>query len=500
MNKKLLNILAAIKLFQQQKEELRQINDEKGKLETESEYSQKFVELSKAFAGESILFTSLSELNNANTFDELLQIIETEVQKKLNTQESYDENEIKEYYDNELSEEEKKQYDSYENFRKTILEEWQKHENARKEKLENLLNEFKNLGKPYEDMKRKQQELDARRVDLLNERWSLLENDLKNINVKLLENGIEYQNGLPVLKEDMDVVTTVPGLDADNLSLDDLVMVHATRYFPENGIIKTHRDATGARRNTIHTALNGRVTSHMYGNWDNCGIIILDPLKEHIDQVECVYSVDTFAYGSMKLSNESIILINKDQYNKFYEQNKEYIDNNKDRIMLFSGDSLIIVDKVLSMLGYAPQKANEWAWSNKYNSDMLDKFVHENYPDKLNAAHSMTPYNTAEKVEARGSILESFGMKNDGNDKIISLDVLYALREYNKDKTTKQFIEDAGVFVKDDEIHLLGIKDHINLLKSNNISEFQIERIDLLIKKYQMMNNLQTEDTETRHR
>ena len=168
--------------------------------------------------------------------------------------------------------------------------------------------------------------------------------------------------------------------------------------------------------------------------------------------------------------------------------------------MLYSGNSLLAVEKVLSMLGYVPQKCDQWSWEDKKANDMLNNLVKTQYPNKLNVAHDVTPYSTVEKSLTRKDTLASFGIKDDGNDIIITPDILYALRKNNKDITLEQFITNVGVFVNDNEIHLLGIKDHIELLRSGKVSPFQIEKIDLLLKKYELMQHYQEEKENTSHR
>ena len=500
MNKELSSVLEAVRLYQSINEEIARIDREKDNLSVNSEYWKKVNELLKSFGEEGLFFVSPEESIYDKPFDELLADVDEKVQSKINMLSDYDEAELIDYYNNELSEEDKKQYASYEEFKKKLLEDYFKEQDAKKTKLNNLLNEFKNLKSSYDDMNRKLQELDGKRITLLNERWELLQTKLNNYSVDFMEKGMEYQNGFPLVKDDMDVVNKEKEFDENNFSVNDLVMVHATDYFPQNGIIKSTRDATDSKRNTIHTSLNGRVSSHNFGNWDDCGIIVLDPLKEHIDQVECVYSVDTFTYGSMRLSSDAMILINNNKFAKIYEENKDYIDKNKNKIMLYSGNSLLAVEKVLSMLGYVTQKCDQWSWEDKKANDMLNNLVKTQYPNKLNVAHDVTPYSTVEKSLTRKDTLASFGIKDDGNDIIITPDILYALRNYNKNITLEQFITNVGVFVNDNEIHLLGIKDHIELLRSGKVSPFQIEKIDLLLKKYELMQHYQEEKENTSHR
>ena len=273
-------------------------------------------------------------------------------------------------------------------------------------------------------------------------------------------------------------------------------MVHATNYFPKNGVIKSDHDVTDSKRNTVHTALNGRVGNHSFGNWDNRGIIILDPLSEHIDQVACIYGVDTFTYGSIKLSDKATILIDSSKFEKIYEEDKEYIDKNKDRIMLYSGDSILAVENALSMLGYVTQKCGNKSWEDSKSNDMLNNLVQKQYPDKLNVEHDYTPHKAVEKVLGRQAVLASHNINDDGNDIIITSDVLYDLRKENMDLPLETFITEIGIFVNDNEIHLLGIKDHIELLKNNKVSSFQVKKIKDILAKAELRKQLEKEDNQ----
>ena len=52
------------------------------------------------------------------------------------------------------------------------------------------------------------------------------------------------------------------------------------------------------------------------GNWDNTPILILDPIKPHLEQLTCIKTVDSYTYGSMKLSENAIILVSKLEFEK----------------------------------------------------------------------------------------------------------------------------------------------------------------------------------------
>ena len=140
-------------------------------------------------------------------------------------------------------------------------------------------------------------------------------------------------------------------------------MVHATNYFPKNHTIKTSKDSgvmyekyyalipvdgedkkgyAYSHRNSIHFALNGLVSHVTGGNqWDQMGIIIIEPMKEQIESIRCIRPEDTWTNASIKLSERAIILLSEDEYEKF---NQEFLNSNtKYNIIKFSNGSEILL-------------------------------------------------------------------------------------------------------------------------------------------------------------
>lgn len=480
---KLNNIFNLIKEYQNKIQEINENKEKQADLTLNSEYTKEYNRIISALTKETGMLSPLLAGIDESSYDDVLEYIQSKANDTL-TSLTYTDAELEEIY-NEASEEEKSQVGSLDEFKKAMTIEYQKELEKTQTTLNGLIEEFKALNTKKIDLDKQEEELNIERRELLAELQIIIDKT-SNYTQALLDNGFQTKDGFIIINDNNKLVTKVPTIDPNNFSIEDLIMVHATRYFPENGVIKSLHDSTGAYRNTVHFALNGKVSSHAGGNWDDCPIIILDPLKEHIDQTVCLYGVDTYTYGSVKLSNQALILINSDNFDELYKANKDYIDQNKDRIILFSGDSSVAVNQIISILGYAPQKIGEWSWENKANDTLLNQYVQANYPDKLNTAHTCTPHKKVEDREARKYVLRSLGIEDTGEDMIIGLDVLYALRKGNVGDT-KEFIINTGIFVKDDEIHLLGTKDYLDLRQSENVSDFQIHKVETLLKKYEMM-------------
>ena len=130
------------------------------------------------------------------------------------------------------------------------------------------------------------------------------------------------------------------------------------------------------QRETIHFTINGLVQSHDYGNFEGRKFIILEPLKYHIDDsLLALRPEDTYFKGSMKLSNESSILIN----DKVYEQIKDDPKYKEEletyaNIFVYTGENEeLAVREALNTLGY-----DSFLVSNNYLTNGQD----EDYPAK----------------------------------------------------------------------------------------------------------------------
>jgi hypothetical protein len=67
--------------------------------------------------------------------------------------------------------------------------------------------------------------------------------------------------------------------DIEPYKPEDIVVVHTTSYKPESSQegyeVRVTHDATGYPRSTVHTALNHKVESHIFGNWDNKDYVLV---------------------------------------------------------------------------------------------------------------------------------------------------------------------------------------------------------------------------------
>lgn len=173
-------------------------------------------------------------------------------------------------------------------------------------------------------------------------------------------------------------------------NLDDCVLVRTTRHFPFNRIVETPINAyaecksvpSGLKealdniykdlpyeerkeklkifeakqrvlRSSVHFCINGLVGSHGYGNFSGRPFIIIEPLKYHVDSIDTLRVEDTFFTNDIQLSNEAVIIIRSDYYEKIKNDEfyKEELNNYK--IYLYKGNNEgLAIETVLNRLGY----------------------------------------------------------------------------------------------------------------------------------------------------
>ena len=160
---------------------------------------------------------------------------------------------------------------------------------------------------------------------------------------------------------------------------EDLVWIHATNYFPDNGTIlnsktkkvisaNTNHEVFYSHRNTLHGALNHHVSSHTLGNFEGRKYTILQPVEDIKEDIKDISDVDTYIWGNMTLSPRAIILVNEENYDELTEEQKS-----DDRIIKYRGDLKNAERKAMILLGKKPQKADIGSINNSNNITKIDK-------------------------------------------------------------------------------------------------------------------------------
>ena len=181
----------------------------------------------------------------------------------------------------------------------------------------------------------------------------------------------------------------------DNYTIDDCLLIRTTDIYPQNHIVQTpkhgHAYSFGSSvlfsdllisrikskypnvmssqeekefeqvlreydvffsipRSTIHFTINGLVGSHEYGSFDNRPFIIIEPLKNQIDNpsLEGIRTEDTYFSDDLVLSKDAVIMIPK----WYYDSIDSSTIKSEYNVFVFEGKEIDAISYVLNSLGY----------------------------------------------------------------------------------------------------------------------------------------------------
>lgn len=145
--------------------------------------------------------------------------------------------------------------------------------------------------------------------------------------------------------------------------------------------VRKYTPLSSQYRSTIHFTLNGLVSNHSMGTFDNRNFIIVDKLNQHLG-VETFSSIrmeDTFVSGEFKLSDEAIILINENKISVLMEQYPWLTTYN---VILFRGDEKLATEMLLISMGIMPENIGAHSAEYSKRTPMYENFfsdVTKNY-------------------------------------------------------------------------------------------------------------------------
>lgn len=146
------------------------------------------------------------------------------------------------------------------------------------------------------------------------------------------------------------------------------------RYQARSEMIKsTFLPYSSQYRSTVHFAINGLVSSHSKGNFDNRDFIIIDSLSYHLqnNDIRAFRMEDTYMYGDVKLSPNTVIMVKQEKYEDLLLQNPQL---NQYNIVLYTGDEKDAVDIYLTSIGIISEKIGEHGASEHSCSTQIYKF------------------------------------------------------------------------------------------------------------------------------
>lgn len=217
---------------------------------------------------------------------------------------------------------------------------------------------------------------------------------------ELIQRALQHGVRIDWYTEDMyDETPDERNVEKDEYSISDCILVRTTNVFPKNKVVQTpdNGNAYGFGsssifgdvvwsmirekypkvmtseeealfsaelsqydvffeicRSTIHYTLNGLVSSHMYGNFDDRACIVVDLLEEHIDDESLIglRVEDTYFNDDMELSSRSTLMMPVESF-KYAINNPEYLDtlSQFNRVVVFEGDAEKAVACLLHNLG-----------------------------------------------------------------------------------------------------------------------------------------------------
>ncbi len=197
------------------------------------------------------------------------------------------------------------------------------------------------------------------------------------------------------------------------MDIEDLVAVHLTKYFPQNGMIKTLNSMYPevVLRNTVHFTVNHPVEDvGFYGSWTGTTYAILTPLDklchEQQNDIWNFNVVDTYFIGDVTLPQGSTVIVSAQCYNDLIKErivDKELLMSTffDERRSPTSDDQLVIEKegiryiilswnsdtlrketyKEICKQGYKCMPSGQWNWGNRG----ADKKDQERIAEKIGA-------------------------------------------------------------------------------------------------------------------
>ncbi len=178
------------------------------------------------------------------------------------------------------------------------------------------------------------------------------------------QDTIKFENNVVEINDEI-ISHNVVDIPQEN----EIYLVHSTDFFPTNKTILSNADGRKripfqyevdddifvvkefvSPRQTVHFTINGKVenTSKGEGIWDNPKFIVIEPYSIHKDEIISgkIHSGDNFTNNSVKLSDNTILMVREDVYNSLNDEQKEMYN-----IVKYSGNANICVENLLTSKG-----------------------------------------------------------------------------------------------------------------------------------------------------
>lgn len=246
-----------------------------------------------------------------------------------------------------------KKYNELNNFSKKVLHPLK----TRKEKGK-IEEEIGNIKKQLQETQEKLKQLRKRSTEI-STKSKELEKDLTML-----------PECFTIGKKGLLTITNESSKNIKNIDFSDSpseLMVHVTDYYPRNKTILTNYDGEKrgtvkiqkngvckecealSHRNTVHFTINNvvRATTDGAGSWEQPKYVIIEPMHLHTDVIAYINPSDSWTHGSLKLSNQTILLVNEEYIDELPEEAyKDY------KVILYRGNyASCIQQAILSLNG-----------------------------------------------------------------------------------------------------------------------------------------------------
>ena len=385
-----------------------------------------------------------------------------------------------------------------------------------KKELTNLENELKNMNNFSVSKIFKIVQISKNRKNILDQIKKLninIENalyELEEINKQIEE--INHQisasdfkcfsinsDGLLVINPSLFNSQKIARIEGDKLledSVEKQVMVHKTSFLPVDGIVlngfsggkidlggkpseNTRVDYKGVKRcfinyssrRTVHFTLNNSVTDHSLGSWNNCKIIILDFVNNHISEIRKQYSSsgDLWTFDNVKLSKDAIILIDFDVYSKLDKKSLAGLN-----IILYK-DGYNPVEVLLYEMGYPIAELTNGANHHHSTDSRLEGLLKDrNIFISFLKGHSLLPSQSENLRFSSGELLQLFEYFKNGKkefqfslDSRLKKDIISKLEGTDIDAHLVEFLLSMGFINNNGKYQFMGYQDFYKLHEEN---------------------------------
>lgn len=342
--------------------------------------------------------------------------------------------------------------------------------NRRLNELNKKCNELNNFSKKVLHPLKTRKEKEKIKEEIENIKKQLQEtqeklNQLRKRGTEISTKSKELEKDLTMLPECFTIgkkglltITNESSKNIKNIDFSDSpseLMVHVTDYYPRNKTILTNYDGEKrgtfriekngvckecealSHRNTVHFTINNvvRATTDGAGSWEQPKYVIIEPMHLHTDVIAYINPSDSWTHGSLKLSDQAILLVNEEYIDELPEEAyKDY------KVILYRGNYASCIQQAILSLNGKLYPTERNAASHAHSIEKKSEGALDSRNLLINYIRNNS-YKGKEPIsikEEEISILYDLMIQNPGT--IPNIDEFYKLvKKYNTDENTLKF-------------------------------------------------------------